>query len=139
MKRDLKKIVSQMTLEEKAGMCSGLVFCLLNLLGGLGSREVLSAAGPPGLRKQDDKGDHLGMNDSIKAVCFPPAGFFACLLLRPQLVVGIAIAIGAQAHAVDVATGPSPALHTYRSPLADVASYTVAPFLAVQVAAAPLF
>ena len=31
MKRDLKKIVNQMTLEEKAGMCSGLDFWHLKL------------------------------------------------------------------------------------------------------------
>ena len=28
MNRDLKKIISQMTLEEKAGMCSGLAMVL---------------------------------------------------------------------------------------------------------------
>lgn len=73
MKRDLKKIVSQMTLEEKAGMCSGLDFWHLKHVERLGIPEVMVSDGPHGLRKQDDKGDHLGMNDSIKAVCFPPA------------------------------------------------------------------
>ena len=67
MKRDLKKIISQMTLEEKAGMCSGLDFWHLKSVERLGIPEVMVSDGPHGLRKQDDKGDHLGMNDSIKA------------------------------------------------------------------------
>ena len=70
MERDLKKIVSQMTLEEKAGMCSGLDFWHLKSVERLGIPEVMVSDGPHGLRKQDDKGDHLGMNDSIKAACF---------------------------------------------------------------------
>ena len=78
MERDLKKIVSQMTLEEKAGMCSGLDFWHLKHVDRLGIPEVMVSDGPHGLRKQDDKGDHLGMNDSIKAVCFPPAALSAC-------------------------------------------------------------
>ena len=63
MKRDLKKIISQMTLEEKAGMCSGLDFWHLKSVERLGIPEVMVSDGPHGLRKQDDKGDHLGMND----------------------------------------------------------------------------
>ena len=78
MNRDLKKIISQMTLEEKAGMCSGLDFWHLKSVERLGIPEVMVSDGPHGLRKQDDKGDHLGMNDSIKAVCFPPAALSAC-------------------------------------------------------------
>ena len=73
MKRDLKEMISQMTLEEKAGMCSGLDFWHLKGVERLGIPSVMVSDGPHGLRKQDDKADHLGINDSIKAVCFPPA------------------------------------------------------------------
>ena len=58
MKRDLKKIVSQMTLEEKAGMCSGLDFWASEHVERQ-NPEVMVSDGPHGLRKQDDKGDHL--------------------------------------------------------------------------------
>ena len=51
-----------MTLEEKAGMCSGLDFWHLKSVERLGIPEVMVSDGPHGLRKQDDKGDHLGMN-----------------------------------------------------------------------------
>ena len=46
MKRDLKKIVSQMTLEEKAGMCSGLDFWHLKHVERLGIPEVMVSDGP---------------------------------------------------------------------------------------------
>ena len=52
MKRDLKKIVSQMTLEEKAGMCSGLDFWHLKHVERLGIPEVMVSDGPHGLRKR---------------------------------------------------------------------------------------
>ena len=51
MKRDLKKIISQMTLEEKAGMCSGLDFWHLKSVERLGIPEVMVSDGPHGLRK----------------------------------------------------------------------------------------
>ena len=98
MKRDLKKIVSQMTLEEKAGMCSGLDFWHLKHVERLGIPEVMVSDGPHGLRKQDDTGDHLGMNDSIKAVCFPPAALSACSFDR-KLVEEMGKTIGKEAQA----------------------------------------
>ena len=79
MKRDLKKIISQMTLEEKAGMCSGLDFWHLKSVERLGIPEVMVSDGPHGLRKQDDKGDHLGMNDSNQSSLLPSC-CFKCLL-----------------------------------------------------------
>ena len=98
MERDLKKIVSQMTLEEKAGMCSGLDFWHLKSVERLGIPEVMVSDGPHGLRKQDDKGDHLGMNDSIKAVCFPPAALSACSFDR-KLMESMGETIGKEAQA----------------------------------------
>ena len=74
MERDIRSIVKQMTLEEKAGMCSGSDFWHLKGVKRLGIPEVMVSDGPHGLRKQNDKADHLGVNESIKAVCFrPPA------------------------------------------------------------------
>ena len=104
MNRDLKKIISQMTLEEKAGMCSGLDFWHLKSVERLGIPEVMVSDGPHGLRKQDDKGDHLGMNDSIKAVCFPPAALSACSFDR-NLMESMGETIGREAQANDVSAG----------------------------------
>ena len=116
MNRDLKKIISQMTLEEKAGMCSGLDFWHLKSVERLGIPEVMVSDGPHGLRKQDDKGDHLGMNDSIKAVCFPPAALSACSFDR-ELMESMGETIGREAQANDVSVVLGPAVNIKRSPL----------------------
>ena len=70
---DIKALVSQMTLEEKAGLCSGDDFWHTKAVERLGIPRSMVSDGPHGLRKQDEEADHLGINDSIKAVCFPAA------------------------------------------------------------------
>jgi len=55
MERDLKKIVSEMTLEEKAGMCSGLDFWHLKEVEHLGIPKVMVSDGPHGLRNRMKK------------------------------------------------------------------------------------
>lgn len=137
MERDLKKIVSQMTLEEKAGMCSGLDFWHLKHIDRLGIPEVMVSDGPHGLRKQDDKGDHLGMNDSIKAVCFPPAALSACSFDR-KLMQEMGETIGKEAQANDVSIVLGPAVNIKRSPLCgrNFEYYSEDPYLAGEIAAA---
>ena len=137
MEHDLKKIISQMTLEEKAGMCSGLDFWHLKHIDRLGIPEVMVSDGPHGLRKQDDKGDHLGMNDSIKAVCFPPACLAACSFDR-DLMHEMGSAIGREAQANDVSVVLGPAVNIKRSPLCgrNFEYYSEDPYLAGEIAAA---
>lgn len=137
MHRDLKKIISQMTLEEKAGMCSGLDFWHLKSVERLGIPEVMVSDGPHGLRKQDDKGDHLGMNDSIKAVCFPPAALSACSFDR-SLMEAMGETIGREAQANDVSVVLGPAVNIKRSPLCgrNFEYYSEDPLLAGMMAAA---
>ena len=137
MERDLKKIVSQMTLEEKAGMCSGLDFWHLKHVDRLGIPEVMVSDGPHGLRKQDDKGDHLGMNDSIKAVCFPPAALSACSFDR-KLMERMGKTIGKEAQANDVSVVLGPAVNIKRSPLCgrNFEYYSEAPYVSGTIAAA---
>ena len=137
MEHDLKKIISQMTLEEKAGMCSGLDFWHLKHVDRLGIPEVMVSDGPHGLRKQDDKGDHLGMNDSIKAVCFPPAALSACSFDR-KLMEEMGETIGREAQANDVSVVLGPAVNIKRSPLCgrNFEYYSEDPYLAGEIAAA---
>ena len=126
-----------MTLEEKAGMCSGLDFWHLKHVDRLGIPEVMVSDGPHGLRKQDDKGDHLGMNDSIKAVCFPPACLAACSFDR-DLMHEMGSAIGREAQANDVSVVLGPAVNIKRSPLCgrNFEYYSEDPYLAGEIAAA---
>ena len=71
---DVKKLVSQMTLEEKAGLCSGKTMWHTKSVERLGIPSIMVSDGPHGLRKQDlTKTEHPNHNDSIIAVCFPTA------------------------------------------------------------------
>lgn len=82
MNRNVKELVKQMTLEEKAGMCSGKDFWHLKGVERLGIPEVMVSDGPHGLRKQAAEADHLGLNESIKQfVSQQPAR-------RPALLTG---------------------------------------------------
>ena len=137
MERNLKELVTQMTLEEKAGMCSGLDFWHLKGVERLGIPSVMVSDGPHGLRKQDESGDHLGINDSIKAVCFPPAALSACSFDR-ELMHTFGDAIGKEAQAQNLSVVLGPAVNIKRSPLCgrNFEYYSEDPYLAGETAAA---
>lgn len=137
MNRNVKELISQMTLEEKAGMCSGLDFWHLKGVERLGIPSVMVSDGPHGLRKQDEHADHLGINDSIKAVCFPPAVLSACSFDR-SLMYEFGDAIGKEAQANDLSVVLGPAVNIKRSPLCgrNFEYYSEDPYLAGETAAA---
>ncbi|MCC8104241.1 MAG: glycoside hydrolase family 3 C-terminal domain-containing protein [Clostridiales bacterium] len=137
MNHDLKSLVSQMTLEEKAGMCSGLDFWHLKNVERLGIPDVMVSDGPHGLRKQDDQADHLGINESIKAVCFPAGCLSACSFDR-DLMHTLGDAIGKEAQATNVSVVLGPAVNIKRSPLCgrNFEYYSEDPYLAGETAAA---
>ena len=113
---DIKEIVRQMTLEEKVSLLSGLDFWHTKPIERLGIPSVMVSDGPHGLRKQDDQPDHLGVNDSIKAVCFPPACAAAASFDRGALgQIGQAVGDACQHERVAVSLGP--AINIKRSPL----------------------
>lgn len=116
MNRNIKELLSQMTLEEKAGMCVGLDFWHLKGVERMGIPSIMVSDGPNGLRKQDQEADHLGINESIKAVCFPPAVLSACSFDR-ELMEQFGDAIGKEAQATDVAVVLGPGVNIKRSPL----------------------
>lgn len=68
---DIQKIIQEMTLEEKAGLCSGADFWHTKAVERIGVPAVMVTDGPHGLRKQEEQADHLGLSESVKAVCFP--------------------------------------------------------------------
>lgn len=137
MERNLKELIKQMRLEEKAGMCSGLDFWHLKGVERLEIPSVMVSDGPHGLRKQDDQADHLGINDSIKAVCFPPAVLSACSFDR-ELMRTFGDAIGKEAQANDLSVVLGPAVNIKRSPLCgrNFEYYSEDPYLAGETAAA---
>ena len=137
MKRDVKKIISQMTLEEKAGMCSGEDFWHLKSVERLGIPAVMVSDGPHGLRKQDQEADHLGQNESIKAVCFPTACATACSFDR-ELLQTLGETLGEECQAQDVSVILGPAVNIKRSPLCgrNFEYFSEDPYLASEMAAA---
>ena len=116
MKTNIKQLVSQMTLEEKAGLCSGLDFWHTKAVERLGVPNIMVSDGPTGLRKQDQNGDHLGVNDSIKAVSFPSGCLTACSFDRDLLRMEGEV-LGDECQAEDIAVLLGPALNIKRSPL----------------------
>ena len=137
MKRNVKELVKQMTLEEKAGMCSGKDFWHLKGVERLGIPEVMVSDGPHGLRKQAAEADHLGLNESIKAVCFPTACATACSFDR-ALLEKMGETLGDECQAEDVSVILGPAVNIKRSPLCgrNFEYFSEDPYLASQMAAA---
>ena len=134
---DIKKLVSQMTLEEKCGLLSGLDFWRTKPVQRLGVPSVMVSDGPHGLRKQDEGGDHLGMNDSIAAVCMPAACATAASFDR-DLIRRSGEAIGASAQHEGVSVVLGPAVNIKRSPLCgrNFEYFSEDPYLTGQMASA---
>lgn len=139
MERNIREIIQQMTLEEKAGMCSGKDFWRLKSIPRLGIPEVMVSDGPHGLRKQAEGGDHLGFNDSIKAVCFPTACASACSFDR-ELLQEMGEALGEECQAENVSVILGPAVNIKRSPLCgrNFEYFSEDPYLASQLASAQI-
>ena len=134
---DIQKLVSQMTLEEKAGLCSGDDFWHTKAVERLGIPRTMVSDGPHGLRKQDEAADHLGINDSIKAVCFPAASATAASF-DPEMIrkMGEALGDSCQHEKVSVVLGP--AVNIKRSPLCgrNFEYFSEDPYLAGKMATA---
>ncbi|WP_130837715.1 glycoside hydrolase family 3 C-terminal domain-containing protein [Lachnoclostridium sp. Marseille-P6806] len=113
---DIKALIAQMTLEEKAGLCSGADFWHTKAVERLEIPSVMVSDGPHGLRKQAEGGDHLGINDSIVSVCFP-AGCATAASFDRALVREMGGTIGNECQAEKVSVVLGPAVNIKRSPL----------------------
>lgn len=113
---DVKKILSEMTLEEKARLCQGADFWHTVPVERLGVPAMMVSDGPYGLRKQDEKADHLGVNESIKAVCYPTSAGTACSF-DTALMEELGQALGQTCQAENVGVLLGPAANIKRSPL----------------------
>ena len=115
-KKKIQELISGMTLEEKAGLCSGADFWHTKAVERLGIPATMVSDGPHGLRKQDQEGDHLGINDSIKAVCYPAASATAASF-DPELVEKMGEALGESCQHEKLSVLLGPAVNIKRSPL----------------------
>ncbi|MBQ8724369.1 MAG: glycoside hydrolase family 3 protein, partial [Oscillospiraceae bacterium] len=113
---NIKEIISQLTLEEKAGLCSGGDFWHTKAVERLGVPAMMMSDGPHGLRKQDETADNMGINESIKAVCFP-AGCAAASSFDTELIEKMGQALGNECQTENIAVLLGPAVNIKRSPL----------------------
>ena len=113
---DIKKAIKEMTLEEKASLCSGRDFWHTKAVKSRKIPEFEVSDGPHGLRRQTLKEDHTGSSESIKAVCFPAACATASSFDR-NLLNKLGKALGIQCQSEGVGTILGPAVNIKRSPL----------------------
>lgn len=133
----IKELVGKMTLEEKAGLCSGGDFWHTKAVERLGIPAVMVSDGPHGLRKQDQEADHLGVNESIKAVCFP-TGCGVATSFNRELIGKMGQTLGNECQAENVSVILGPAVNIKRSPLCgrNFEYYSEDPYLASEIATA---
>ncbi|QJD82840.1 glycoside hydrolase family 3 C-terminal domain-containing protein [Cohnella herbarum] len=136
MHRDLRKLLAEMTLEEKASLCSGLDFWSTKGIERLGIPSIMLTDGPHGLRKQRASADHLGLFDSVPATCFPSAAGLASSWDR-DLIRKVGEALGEECQAEDVAVLLGPGANIKRSPLCgrNFEYFSEDPFLSAELAA----
>ncbi|WP_066051116.1 beta-glucosidase [Robertmurraya korlensis] len=131
-----KDLIEKMTLEEKASLMSGKDFWQTQDIKRLGINNMFLADGPHGIRKQAAAADHLGLNASIPATCFPTAATVANswnVELGEQM--GEYLGEEAVAQGVHVLLGPG--INMKRNPLAgrNFEYFSEDPFLAGKLAA----
>lgn len=104
---DVEKILSQMTVREKAMLVTGKSYWATADISRLDVPSIQLCDGPNGLRKQAGSGDNLGLNHSVEATCFPTASAIVSTF-NPELMeeVGTAIAEECEDEEVSVLLGP---------------------------------
>lgn len=134
---NIKEIVSELTLEEKAGLCSGYDYWHTKAVERLGVPPVMMCDGPHGLRKQKGEGDHLGINESIETVCYPTASALAASFDR-EVLNKLGEILGEECQAENVGMLLGPGVNIKRSPLCgrNFEYFSEDPYLSGELASA---
>lgn len=133
-----KDIISTMTREEKAALCSGKDFWHFQALRKFGLEAINVTDGPHGLRKQKtQKESGTDMLQGIPAVCFPTASATSCSW-DPELIQRMGVALGEECNAEGVSVLLGPGNNIKRSPLCgrNFEYFSEDPVLAGEMAAA---
>lgn len=132
-----KEQIQKLTLEEKAALLQGKTVWTTYNFPHADIPEIFLSDGPHGLRKQAGAADHLGLNESIPATCFPTAATMANSW-NTALAEELGEALGAEAAANDVHVVLGPGLNIKRSPLCgrNFEYFSEDPHLAGKMAAA---
>ena len=113
---DIKKIISEMTLEDKISLCTGEDFWRTKAMDKYGIPSAKTCDGPHGVRCQNDATDMIGINKSEPATCFPPAVTAGATWNR-DLYRKEGEAIGKEAAALGVSVVLGPGCNIKRNPL----------------------
>ncbi|MBQ3010978.1 MAG: glycoside hydrolase family 3 C-terminal domain-containing protein [Oscillospiraceae bacterium] len=132
-----KELITQMTLEEKASLLSGANFWNTKPVQRLGVPGIMLTDGPHGLRKQGGKADHLGLNKSIPATCYPSAAGLANTW-NEALIEEMGQHLGLEAASEGVSVLLGPGCNIKRSPLCgrNFEYFSEDPYLSGKMAAA---
>lgn len=130
-------ILSKMTLNEKAALLSGKTVFETWGFPHRGVPSLFLSDGPHGIRKQAGASDHLGLNASLPATCFPPAATMANTW-NEALCEQVGEALGEEARAQGVHVLLGPGLNIKRSPLCgrNFEYFSEDPYLSGKLAAA---
>ena len=116
MKRKHQDILDQLTLKEKASLISGKDFWQTVNIDRLGIPSAFLSDGPHGVRRQAAAADHLGLNASIPATCYPTAATMANSW-DPELGEGLGQRLGQEAAVQKVNVLLGPGTNMKRNPL----------------------
>ena len=130
------ELIKKMTLEEKASLTSGKNFWETMNIPHLGIKSMFLSDGPHGIRKQAAAADHLGLNKSLPATCFPTSATIANSF-NIELAEKVGKALGEEALALDVNVVLGPGLNIKRNPRCgrNFEYYSEDPYLAGKIAA----
>jgi beta-glucosidase len=129
--------IGRMRLKDKLSLCSGKDAWHTKAFNKYGIPSIMMSDGPHGLRKQTGSRDTLGVQESVKATCFPTAVLTACSFDTDLLgTLGAALAEEAGAQGVGMLLGPG--INIKRNPLCgrNFEYFSEDPYLAGKLAAA---
>lgn len=129
-------LLKKLTLEEKCALLSGAETFKTRGMPEHGIPQIWLSDGPHGLRKQAGESDHLGLNPSVPATCFPTASAVANSW-DAALGEEIGAALGEEAAAQEVSVVLGPGLNMKRNPLCgrNFEYFSEDPYLAGKLAA----
>ena len=129
-------LLKELTLEEKCALLSGAETFKTRGMPQHGIPQIWLSDGPHGLRKQAGESDHLGLNPSVPATCFPTASAVANSW-DTALGEEIGAALGEEAAAQEVSVLLGPGLNMKRNPLCgrSFEYFSEDPYLAGKLAA----
>ena len=134
--QNTKLLLKELTLEEKCALLSGAETFKTRGMPEHGIPQIWLSDGPHGLRKQAGESDHLGLNPSVPATCFPTASAVANSW-DAALGEEIGAALGEEAAAQEVSVVLGPGLNMKRNPLCgrSFEYFSEDPYLAGKLAA----